>query len=660
MRRERRAHTAWGAASALLAAIACGNSSSNPDGGPGVDSGNVDATTLDGDVPADAGPIVAPQPLSPFIVVDQFGYQPNDEKIAVLRSPVTGFDSATTYTPAAKYALVDAHSSQTIVELTPTAWNNGATDTSSGDKAWWLDFSSVTTPSDYFVLDETANVRSDVFRISDDVYGDVLVQAMRMFYYQRDGTTKDAQYAGTAFADGLEHGNDAQCTLYQGATQKDVHGGWWDAGDQNKYTNWAASDVIVMLRAFVEAPSAFGDANNIPESGNGVPDVLDEAKWELDWLLRMQNGDGSVLSIVGQDGAKPPSQGGSPDTRPSTVTTPCQFGPASTSATLSSAAAYAFASIVFAGNSAANAKYAGYAATLATAAKSAWTWANANPNVTFQNTGKLGAGEQEMSAAGRGLKQLQASAFLWELTADTQYRTYFDANYKNAQLANSGYLDMFDVENIDTLLEYTKVQGSTASVVTDIQTKFKGGYTSDNNLGATLTNNDPYMAYLYVYVWGSNQTKGDQGNLLYDNIAFAIDATKNADARRAAERYVHWIHGVNPLQLVYLTNMGNYGAASSPQHVYHTWFSHGSNYDVAPSGYLPGGPNPTYTWDSCCPNNCSGYSCGTAPLSPPTGQPDQKSYADFNDDWPIDSWQVTEPDLAYQAKYVRLLSKFAQ
>jgi endoglucanase len=149
-----------------------------------VDSGN-DFTA------ADAGPIVAPQPLSPFVVVDQFGYRTASEKIAVVRSPVTGFDATSSFMPGGTYALVDAHSSQKLLEAAPMPWNGGAKDSSSGDKAWWFDFSSVTTPGDYFVLDETKNVRSPVLRISDDVYRDVLTQSVRMLYYQRDGIAKE-------------------------------------------------------------------------------------------------------------------------------------------------------------------------------------------------------------------------------------------------------------------------------------------------------------------------------------------------------------------------------------------------------------------------------------------------------------------------------------
>src|SRR5262249_3815172 len=158
-------------------------------------------------------------------------------------------------------------------------------------------------------------VRSDVFTISDTVYRDVLAQAMRMLYYQRDGFAKDAQHAGAPYVDAAAHID--KCYLYSDGSKtpnRDLHGGWWDAGDFNKYTSWGAEDVIELLRAYEDTPTAFRDDYNIPESGNGVSDVLDEVKWELDWLTRMQSADGSVLCIVNEPSAKSPVFGGSPDT----------------------------------------------------------------------------------------------------------------------------------------------------------------------------------------------------------------------------------------------------------------------------------------------------------------------------------------------------------
>jgi endoglucanase len=59
---------------------------------------------------------------------------------------------------------------------------------------------------------------------------------------------------------------------------KDLRGGWFDAGDYNKYTSWTAHNAIVLLRAYSENPTAFGDDSGIAESGNGVPDILDESQ----------------------------------------------------------------------------------------------------------------------------------------------------------------------------------------------------------------------------------------------------------------------------------------------------------------------------------------------------------------------------------------------
>jgi len=79
-------------------------------------------------------------------------------------------------------------------------------------------------------------------------------------------------------------------------------------------------------------------------------------------------------------------------------------------------------------------------------------------------------------------------------------------------------------------------------------------------------------------------------------------------------------------------------------------------------GFLVGGPNPSYNWDGCCPSSCGSVGnnalCGAAPLSPPAGQPDQKSYLQFNDSWPLNSWEVTENSNGYQAAYIRLLAHF--
>jgi endoglucanase len=642
-----------------IVGIACGKSSGGATGGhAGKADGGQIGMPGDGGSSKDAALIVAPQPRSPYIVVDQFGYRTADEKVAVIRSPQAGFDAPSKYTPGAMYALVDAHSSKKVLEAAPASWNGGATDSSSGDKAWWFDFSTVTKPGTYFVLDETANVRSPVFQIADAVYAGVLVQASRMLYYQRDGIAKLAMYAGADWADGYAHPQDAMCGLYSnGSAPKDLHGGWFDAGDQNKYTNWAASDVIELFRAYLENPSAFGDANNIPESGNGIPDILDEAKWELDWLVRMQNSDGSVLSIVGHTGASPPSAD----------TAPCKYGPANTSGTLTSAAAFAYGSLVFGSLANANKVYPGYAAALATDAADAWMWANANPDVTFYNsTNGIGAGEQEVDDAGRVQKKLQAAVFLFELTGNATYQSYFDANY--TQLTTS--FDPFHMEQLDTALEYTKVKAATSSVAESILATFKSGVTGSGYFGTQAPPNaDPYMADLSAYVWGSNQTKAGQGNMYADLVSFGIDPSSNADATKYAERYVHYVDGVNPLSIVYLSNMEAEGASKYVTRFFHSWFANGSEWSAfgvtkygPPPGYLVGGANPSYTWDACCPSRCGRTAnnalCGSAPLSPPANQPSQKAYLDFNQSWPIDSWQVTEPDDSYQAQYIRLLSKF--
>jgi hypothetical protein len=615
----------------------------------------------------------------PFIVVDQFGYRTTSKKVAVIRDPQTGYDSAVNFTPGTHYSVVDKATGNTVKQGAPAAWNGGATDTSSGDKAWWFDFSDVTAPGTYTVLDVDKNVRSVEFDINDNVYRSVLKHAVRMYYYQRAGFAKSAATAGSDWADGASHlgaGQDSQAHAWTAKTDatlvKDLHGGWYDAGDYNKYTAWAAGTAIALLRAYDENPTAFGDDYGIAESGNGIPDILDEVKWALDWIERMQNSDGSLLCVMGLASASPPSA----------ATDPSYYGPATTNASLMGAAVFAYASKIYGARPEASLKT--YATDLNSRAVKAWTWATANPSVLYYNndeskqTGSSGlaSGQQETDDAGRIFSKFQAAMYLYEMTGDAAYRTFVEANY--ASIVPSYGPSEWDMEKQDAVLYYTRLSGISSSVSSAILTQFVNNVTSHTDQLPMVTGNqDPYRAPMKDYGWGSNQIKMAQSRL-YQLLAKYGSGTNVATAAAGAEEYVHYIHGVNPFGLVYLTNMKRAGAENSATTLFHTWFADGSpKWDVVTSttpgpapGFVPGGPNPGFSLDGCCaaPSGDAAYHCyGATEYSlcsqnwqPPMGQPTQKSYLQFNSGWPAGSWSVTEPSTGYQAKYVLVLSAYAR
>lgn len=606
----------------------------------------------------------------PFIVIDQFGYLPVSRKIAVIRDPQTGFDAADAYTPGGTFELVNADTDAVVMSAAIAQWNSGNTDPSSGDRAWWFDFSSVETPGNYYVRDAEHDVVSPEFTINANVYKDVLKQAMRTFFYQRAGKEKVEPYAEAGWEDSASHLQDSEARLYSApgdaGTEKDLQGGWYDAGDYNKYTNWAADYVIGLLHAYLENPAAWGDDFNIPESSNTIPDILDEVKWGIDWLKRMQDGSeagaGSVLPIVGLAGGSPPSS----------ATGQSLYGSASTSATLTTAAAFALGAKVFAGVPG----LAGEAADLQTRAEQAWDWADANPDVIFRNNDSnppynsagLGAGQQEVDDNGRVMKKLEAAVYLFELTGDTDYRTYFDNNYTSAELIASTFANEFAESTIHFLLYYANLPNATASVAGNIQSKFEQAMNGGTAWGAINGDIDPYRAPLLAYTWGSSGVKAGKGLMFYEQVLYGLGTPSETEVKNVAARYIHYLHGVNPLGKVYLSNMGAHGAENSVDQFYHSWFANGSElWDSVsestygpPPGFLVGGPNPSYDWDACCNSTCGSPANDAMCMrpTPPYGEPDQKAYADFNDSWPVDSWSVTENSDGYQIRYLRLLSKF--
>lgn len=613
--------------------------------------------------------LAAPAVISRFILVDQFGYLCTAEKIAVIRDPQVGFNAAESFSPTTgsnQYEVRRWHDDVVVFSGSIKKWNSGLTHSQSGDKVWWFTFTGLTTPGEYYIWDKGKQVGSVKFRIADDVYANVLRDAVRVFYYQRCGHAKSVPYAGSGWTDAACHlGSlqDLDCRLVTNpvpATARDLHGGWHDAGDYNKYVNFTWSPVTQLLLAYLENPGVWTDDLNIPESGNGLPDLLDEVRYQLQWLLRMQEDDGSVLSIVGVQNYASASP-------PSADVAQRFYGPATTSATYTGAALFALAAVVYN-----QVGLTAFADSLYTAAVAAWNWAEANPNVTFYNSGIVGAGEQETDDYGRMVRRVAAAIALYQRSGNTAYRSIVDAHYTQFHLMQWGYVYPFEGTEQDMLLYYTKVPGATTSVVNAIKNTYTNSVktTNPDNYPAYKNKTDAYRAHLASgnYTWGSNSIKCVQGLIFTNMLEYNYNPSNATKYRHAAAGFLHYLHGVNPLATVYVTNMYSAGADSCIREIYHAWFHDGSplwdrtgvsTYGPAP-GYLAGGPNPYYSLDACCPSGCWSYNylCNPADVTPPLGQPVQKAYKDWNTTWPQNSWEVTEPSMGYQANYVKLLSWF--
>src|ERR1700688_336959 len=97
--------------------------------------------------------------LDHHILVDQFGYRPNDPKVAVIRSPQVGFDSNDAFVLGTPYELRRAGDGVLVFAGAPVEWEGGMVEVSSGDKGWWFDFSRVKTPGRYMIVDAERNRR---------------------------------------------------------------------------------------------------------------------------------------------------------------------------------------------------------------------------------------------------------------------------------------------------------------------------------------------------------------------------------------------------------------------------------------------------------------------------------------------------------------------
>jgi endoglucanase len=281
-----------------------------------------------------------------------------------------------------------------------------------------------------------------------------------------------------------------------------------------------------------------------------------------------------------------------------------------------------------------------------------------------------------MSATDRLRAQFEAATYLFEMTGEAQYKEFADANY-GAMLPPWG-ASMWEVDALESLLYYSRLTGATPEVAKSIRARFLTNLSrASEAFQFFLQQSDPYRAPMKDYTWGSNKGKAMQARLHQLVALYSSDPKLSEISLAAALEYAHYIHGVNPLGLVYLTNMASAGASHSAATMFHAWFAHGTRWQRVtqelpgpPPGFLVGGPNPQFSIDACClaPAGSPAYRCYGARtfslcqqnFTPPSAQPPAKSYLQFNDSWPANSWAVSEPSLYYQSYYVRLLAAFTR
>ncbi|MEL7162102.1 MAG: glycoside hydrolase family 9 protein, partial [Bacteroidota bacterium] len=260
-----------------------------------------------------------------------------------------------------------------------------------GDEEDWTELAGVRARYTEFTAPTAGTYRIHVpgygyshpFTVADNVLEEALAASLKSNYYQRASTELLPEHAG-AWARPAAHPDTA--ALYHPSSGKTegtraCPGGWYDAGDFNKYVVNAAFPMGQYLALYEDIGDPLPDGSlNIPESGNGQSDYLDELRYELDWMLTMQDDDGGLFhkfTTLNFEGMVMPHE----------ATSQRYVVGKSTEATLNFAGATAQAARVFRPLDAA------YATRLETAARRAWAWALAHPEQGFTNPEDVHTGQ---------------------------------------------------------------------------------------------------------------------------------------------------------------------------------------------------------------------------------------------------------------------------
>lgn len=446
------------------------------------------------------------------------------------------------------------------------------------------DFSGLTAPGSYRVRVEGFE-DSPAFEIAAGVYGDLNRAALKAFYYNRSSTALDVQHAGQwARATGhpdtsVEIHTSASSVGREAGTIISSPEGWYDAGDYNKYIVNSGISTYTLLAAYEHFGGYYDMLElNIPESGNDLPDILDEALWNIRWMLTMQDpGDGGVYH-------KLTTQNFAGFVMPDQATATRYVVQKSTAAALNFAAVMAVASRVFASF---DTELPGFAGDCLAAAEAAWVWAENNPAVAYVQPDDIHTGEYAIGG------DTFADEFAWaavELFIATGGNNYYNAflNYRNpANVPSWGFVDALPWASLAfhiNLAPPADQPGINATVLALADDLFDSYAVSAYGTAMGVSAND--------FVWGSNSVALNQGLMLIQGYLINNDSAY----LEAAQANLDYILGRNATEYSFVTGYGG----QTPQDIHHRQ-SGADGIDEPIPGFVVGGPH------SGQQDGCSGY-----------------------------------------------------
>lgn len=475
--------------------------------------------------------IAQKRPFSDHVKVCQVGYLPGETKFAMLTTPPKG--------DVVVRRVADGSAVLTVTAAEPLA------DADSGDTIQKVDFSALKDPGTYY-LDVPGVGNSFEFAVGNDIFARSFRLAMRSFYGQRCGMAVDMAPDFPEYKYPACHTDLAEFHASSGREGKtECSGGWHDAGDFGRYIVNSGITMGSLLWAYeLNAPKLKGINLNIPESGGKTPDMLAEIRYNLDWMLKMQDADGGVwhkATTANFAGFVMPQED-------KAVTFIVGNGKApykTTASTADFAAVCAIAARLY------REFDPQYADRCLAAAERAWTWLASTPDNNFTNnpqgirTGGYGDGRPAD-------ERLWAAAELFRTTGKADYNTYVVENYKNWSPTIKG-TDPQAWPNVTNLgmLTYALTKQADPAVVATI--KADAAKACDEIVQRSSANGYRIPMLSTDYIWGSNSVVANYAMLLL----VTDRLSPKPEYRNAAMDCLHYLLGRNVFNCSYVTHVGS-------------------------------------------------------------------------------------------------------